>query len=302
MSSTPWLNYHHLLYFWTVAREGSVTKASRQLRLAQPTVSAQLKALEDSLGERLLSREGRGVQLTEMGQIVFRYAEQIFNLGREMVQTVQRYPSGIALELRVGIADVLPKTIAFQLLEPALAGPEKVKIVCREGTAERLVAEMATHELDLVLSDAPMSSHSKIQAYNHLLGESEVAFFCVDKLWRQFHKDFPRSLNGAPFLLPLRSANFRRGLEQWFYDHDIVPDVIWEIEDSALIKVFGGAGKGILAAPLVSEDELKQRFDLRVLGKAEQFTTSIYAISVERKIKHPGVVAICKNARQRLLA
>lgn len=302
MSTTPWLNYHHLLYFWTVAREGSVTKASRQLRLAQPTVSAQLKALEDSLGEKLLSREGRGVQLTEMGQIVYRYAEQIFNLGREMVQTVQRYPSGIALELRVGIADVLPKTIAYQLLEPALAGPEKVKVVCTEGTTDRLVAELAIHELDLVLSDAPLAPQRKIQAYNHLLGESEVGLFCVDKLWKQYHRGFPKSLNGAPFLLPLRSANFRRSIEQWFDAHGIAPDIIGEFEDSALIKVFGGAGKGILAAPLVSEDELRKRFDLRVLGKAESFSTSIYAISIERKIKHPGVVSICKNARQKLLS
>ena len=279
-----------------------MTKASRQLRLAQPTVSAQLKALEDSLGEKLLSREGRGVQLTEMGQIVFRYAEQIFNLGREMVQTVQRYPSGLALELRVGIADVLPKTIAYQLLEPALAGPEKVRVVCREGTSDRLLAEMATHELDLVLSDAPMSPHSKVHAYNHLLGESEVGFFCVDKLYKQYQKGFPKSLNGAPFLLPLRSANFRRGLEQWFDSQGIVPDVIGEFDDSALVKVFAGAGKGLMAAPLVSEAELKKRFDMRVLGKAQQFSTSIYAISIERKIKHPGVVAICKHARQQLLA
>lgn len=298
--NTPWLNYHHLLYFWTVAQEGSVTKASRKLRLAQPTISAQLKALEDSLGERLLTREGRGVQLTEMGQIVFKYADQIFNLGRELVQTVQRRPGGSPLELRVGITDVLPKMIAYRLIEPAIRGESPIKVVCREGSVDHLVAEMATHELDLVLSDSPMSPSFKIQAYNHLLGECGVSFFCVEKLWRNYHKDFPKSLDGAPFLLPLRSASFRRNLEQWFDKQEVVPEILGEFDDSALMKAFGGAGAGIFAVPTVIEQEVKKRLDLRVLGRAEDLSIAIYAISIERKIKHPAVAAICENARARL--
>ena len=298
--NTPWLNYHHLLYFWTVAQEGSVTKASRKLRLAQPTISAQLKALEDSLGERLLTREGRGVQLTEMGQIVFKYADQIFNLGRELVQTVQRRPGGTPLELRIGITDVLPKMIAYRLIEPAIRGESPIKVVCREGSVDHLVAEMATHELDLVLSDSPMSPSFKIQAYNHLLGECGISFFCVEKLWRAYHKDFPKSLHGAPFLLPLRSANFRRNLEQWFDKHEVMPEILGEFDDSALMKAFGGAGAGIFAVPTVIEQEVRKRLDLRVLGRAEDLSIAIYAISIERKIKHPAVAAICENARARL--
>lgn len=295
-----WLNYHHLLYFWTVAREGGVSKAAAHLRLAQPTVSGQLRQFEDALGEQLFHRQGRRLVLTEMGRTVYRYADEIFTIGREMMDVIKGRPSGSPLNLNVGIADVVPKDIAYRLLEPALKLPEPVRMICREDKADQLLSELAVHELDVVISETPLSPGTGIRAFNHLLGECGMTFFATPALVAQYRKKFPQSLSGAPFVLPMQNTSLRRSLDQWFEAHDVRPLVVAEVEDSALEKVFGQNGVGIFASPSVIEAEIKQQFGVRVVGRVESIRARFYAISVERRLKNPAVVAISTMARDRL--
>jgi LysR family transcriptional activator of nhaA len=294
-----WLNYHHLLYFWVAAREGGIGKASAKLRLAHPTVSGQIKALEQSLGERLFARAGRGVVLTEMGRLVFRYADEIFSLGRELLDTVQGRPTGRPMRLAVGIADVVPKLIARRLLEPALHLGEPVHIVCREDRPERLLAELSLHSLDVVLTDAPAPAVG-VQAYSHLLGESGVSFFAVARLAARYRAGFPASLDGAPMLLPTENTSLRRSLDQWLEAHGVRPRVIGEFEDSALLAVFGQDGIGIFPAAAAISEVVRRQYRVEVVGKAAGVHERFYALSVERRLKHPAVVAISDAARQEL--
>jgi len=295
-----WLNYHHLLYFWVVAREGSVTRASEHLGLAQPTVSGQLKALEDSLGEKLFSRVGRRLVLTDVGRVVYRYAEEIFSLGRELQDTLKDRPTGRPMRLTVGIADAVPKLVAHRLLLPALSLPEPVHVVCREDKPERLLAELSVHALDLVLSDAPVAPGVMVKAYSHLLGETEIAIFGTEPLAAAHRRGFPRSLDGAPMLLPTENTTLRRSIEQWLDHERIRPKVVGEFEDSALLKVFGQAGKGLFPAPAVIESEVRSQYDVKLVGRVPGVKERFYAISAERRLKHPAVVAISEAARQRL--
>jgi LysR family transcriptional activator of nhaA len=295
-----WLNYHHLLYFWVVAREGSVTRASEQLGLAQPTVSGQLKALEDSLGEKLFSRVGRRLVLTDVGRVVYRYAEEIFSLGRELQDTLKDRPTGRPVRLAVGVADVVPKLVAHRLLEPALSLPEPVHVICREDKPDRLLAELSVHALDLVLSDAPVSPGVMVKAYSHLLGETEVGFFGTEPLAAAYRRGFPRSLDGAPLLLPTENTTLRRSIDQWLDHERIRPRVVGEFEDSALLKVFGQAGKGLFPAPAVIEVEVRAQYGVKTVGRVPGVKERFYAISAERRLKHPAVVAISDAARQKL--
>lgn len=296
------LNYHHLRYFWTVAREGSLVAAGKVLRLSHPTLSAQIHALEDQLGEKLFVRVGRRLALTEMGRVVYRYAEEIFSLGREMVDTVKGRASGLPLRLDVGIADVVPKLVVRRLLQPALSLPEPVRLVCYEDAYDKLLADLALHTLDIVISDAPVPPGSSVRAFNHLLGETGVSFFGTKPLARSYKRDFPNSLNGAPLLLPLESLTLRRSLNQWFDRHDIKPRVVAEFEDSALLKVFGADGVGIFPAPTVMETDVRRQYGVQVLGRAPEVHERFYAISVERKLKNPAVVAISEAARHEIFA
>lgn len=300
LASMDWLNYHHLLYFWTVAREGSIARACDKLLLAQPTISGQLRALERSLGDKLFTRSGRGLVLTETGRVVYRYADEIFTLGRELTDTLRGRPTGRPLRLVVGVADVLPKLISYRLLEPALHLPEPVQIICREGKPERLLAELSVHGLDIVLCDAPVSPTVKVRAFHHLLGECGVSVMGTATLARSLRRGFPRSLDGAPFLLPTDNTTLRRSLEQWFGAHGIRPAVRAEFEDSALLKVFGQAGIGLFVVPTVVEDEVSKQYGARLVGRLPEVRERFYAISVERKLKHPAVVAISDSARQQL--
>ena len=284
-----WLNYHHLHYFWVVAREGSIARASGQLNLAQPTISGQIHALEEALGEKLFMRVGRHLVLTEVGRVVFRYADEIFTLGRELMDTLKGRPTGRPLRLVVGVADVLPKLIAYRLLEPALRLSTPVQVICREGKLERLLAELVVYELDVVLSDAPSGALNRVRAFNHLLGECGVSLF-----------GFPDSLDGAPFLLPTDNTMVRRGLEQWFEAADIRPRVVGEFEDSALLTVFGQTSLGMFAAPSVIEAEVQQQYGVEVIGRLADVRERFYAIAVERKLKHPAIVALLEAARQTL--
>lgn len=295
-----WLNYHHLLYFYTVAREGSIAKACDRLSLAQPTISGQLRQLEENLGEKLFARAGRGLALTEMGRVVYRYAEEIFGLGRELQDVIKGRPQGRPLRLLAGISDQVPKLIAFRILHAALAMPEPVRIVCREDSHDHLLAELAEHKLDVVISDAPIGSSISVKAFNHLLGSTGVSIFGTQALAARYRKNFPRSLDGAPFVLPTEEASLRRTLDLWFDEHQIRPNIVGEFQDSALLKAFGQAGVGLYAAPSAIETEVRQQQRGAVVGRLEGLVERFYAITVERRLKHPAVVAIGEAAREGL--
>jgi len=291
-----WLNYHHLLYFWTVAREGSVARASQHLHLAQPTISGQIRMLEEALGEKLFARAGRNLVLTDRGRLVFDYANEIFTLGRELMDTLKDRPTGRPLRVQVGLADAVSKLMAYRLLDPALKLPQPVHIVCREGRPEELVADLARHNLDLVLTDAPVSPTLKVKAFNHLLGDSGVTVFGTPALARTYRRRFPASLDGAPLLLPTGATLVRRALDQWFEQTGVRPRVVAEFDDSALAHTFGHAGVGLFTAPTAIEREVKRQFGVVIIGRIEAVRERVYAISVERRLKHPAVVAISDAA------
>ena len=295
-----WLNYHHLLYFWTVVRSGSISKASEELRLAQPTISGQIHALEDSLGEKLFRRAGRRLELTDFGRVVFRYADEIFHLGKELTDTVRGRPTGKPLRFAVGITDVVPKLIAHQLLLPALRLEARIRLLCVEGPPDRLLAALAIHELDLVIADAPIPSGLNIRGYNHLLGESSVTVFASPRLAARFTRKFPSSLDGAPLLLPREGAEMRRGLDSWFNQKKLVPQIIGEFEDSALLKVFGQTGLGLFCAPTVLERQVQKQYSVKIVGRIPEVRERFYAISAERRLAHPAVVVIAETARRQL--
>ena len=295
-----WINYHHLLYFWTAAKEGSIARACEKLTLAQPTISGQLRLLEEALGEKLFTRAGRGLVMTEVGRVVFRYADEIFSLGREMQDVLKGRPGGRPLRLFVGISDMVPKLIAYRVLQPALAMSESVHLICEEGSPEHLLADLAEHRLDVVLSDTPVSSLVRVKAFNHLLGTCGVTLFAVSKIAVRYRKEFPASLDDAPFLLPTKGSSLRNALDQWFDEHKIRPRLVGEFKDSALMKTFGQAGAGIFAAPSAIEKEVREHYKVGVVGRVDSITERFYAISVERKLKHPAVVAIREAARDRL--
>lgn len=292
-----WLNYHHLLYFWTVAHTGSVTAAAAELRLAQPTISGQLRCLEEALGEKLFRRVGRQLVLTDYGQVVYQYAGEIFSLGRELLDTTKAKSSRQPARFSVGIAEVVPKLIAYRLLEPAMRLDEPFALICREDKPERLAAELSVHALDLVLSDGPMPPTVSVRGYSHLLGECGVSFFATAAMASKLRRGFPSSLDGAPLLLPTTNTNLRRSLDQWFYEHDIRPRIVSEFEDTALLKVFGEAGNGVFPAPAAIEKEIVRQYRVKRVGHTSKVTTSFYAISVERRIKHPAVLAISEAAQ-----
>jgi LysR family transcriptional activator of nhaA len=294
-----WLNYHHLRYFWVVAREGSVSRAAKQLRLAQPTVSEQIHALEEMLGERLLVRAGRGVVVTEVGKTVYRFADEIFALGRDLQDTIRGRPTGRPSRLGVGIADAVPKLAAFRILEPVLHMDPPVRLVCLEDTPERLLDRLSTHDLDVVLADAPIGPSHASRAYNHLLGEYRVAIFGAPKLARAARRRFPHSLAEMPFLMPTSDTALRRSLDAWLDERGILPNVVAELEDSALLVEFGALGAGLFAAPeAIMEGALRAR-GLHKVGSIAGLRERYYAISIERKLGHPAVVAIAGAARQR---
>ena len=294
-----WLNYHHLLYFWMVAREGSVARASKRLRLAEPTISGQIRRLEEALGEKLFRREGRRLVLTDVGRVALGYADTIFPLGHELLETVRGRSTGRPLRLVVGVTDALPKTIVRRLLEPALRLGTPVRLVCREDRSlDGFLAELAIHSIDLVLADAPAGPELAVRLFSHLLGECGTSFFAHGRAANRLRGHFPESLDGAPFLLPGRNAELRRDLEDWFESHKLRPRIVGEIDDSALVKVLGETGVGAFAGPTASEAEVLDRYRVRVIGRANTLRQRFYAISAERRLSHPAVVAIADTARE----
>jgi LysR family transcriptional activator of nhaA len=295
-----WLNYHHLLYFWTVARTGGVSAASAELRLAQPTISGQLRMLEEHFGEKLFHRVGRRLELTDVGRLVYRYADEIFTLGRELTDAVRGRPTGRPLRFAVGVDNQVPKLIAYRLMEPALKLANPVRLVCHEDHTERLLADLAVHALDLVLTDAPLSPSVKVRAFSHLLGECGTTIFAAKGLVERYRRNFPRSLDGAPFLMPSDNTALRRALDQWCAQQDVRPVVVSEFDDSALLSAFGQRGVGLFAAPTAIEAEVRRQYDVRAIGRIDQVRQRFYAISVERRLKHPAVVAISDAAKEKL--
>jgi len=279
-----------------------VARASRTLALAPPTLSGQIRALEESLGERLFTRSGRGLLLTEAGRVTFRYADEIFALGRELGDALRGRATGRPPRLHVGIADVVPKLVAQRLLEPAQGAAPPVAVVAREGRSDRLVGDLLHHTLDLVLTDAPVGVEVRGHAFNHLLGECGVAFFAAPPLARRLRRGFPRSLDRAPFLLPAEHTTLRRALQGWFAARGVQPAVAGEFDDSALLNAFGQAGVGVFAAPEAIGREIRRQHGVQVLGRAPELRERFYAITVERRVTQPAVAAICDGARRDLFA
>jgi LysR family transcriptional regulator, transcriptional activator of nhaA len=294
-----WLNYHHLFYFWTVARAGSIARASEELRLAQPTISNQLKTLESHLGVKLLERQGRRLVLTDAGRTVVRYADDIFRTGQELLRAVKGLPTGQRPRLVAGVADVVPKRVAALLLQPAVDAQPDLALVCREGPLPQLLAALALHELDVVIADVPASEDVKVKAFNHALGDCGTTFFAAPGL-AHLRKGFPRSLEGAPVLLPAEGTAFRRGLEAWLGRLGIRPQVTGEFDDSALMQTFGARGLGVFAAPRVLEDDIRARHEVTIVGRANDVRETYYAITVERRLRHPAVAALAEAARSAL--
>lgn len=292
-----WLNYHHLRYFWTVAKEGSLARAAEKLRVSQPSISEQIRELESALGEKLFRREGRANKLTDAGQVVLGYAEDIFSLGREMMNAVKQRPGARTLRLHVGVVDSLPKLVTNEILKPVFALPQAVQVICREGKMEDLLAQLAAHRLDVVLADEPASSSTIFKTFNHTLGESGSTFCAEAKLAARLRRNFPKSLHDAPALLPAGNTVLRRELEVWFRERNVRPRVVVECEDPALMKAMAADGRGFIAVPTVAADEAARQYGFRVIGHAKDCRLRFHAITAERRIHHPATSAITASAR-----
>jgi LysR family transcriptional activator of nhaA len=291
------LNLKHLRYFWTVASEGSIARAADVLHVTPQTISGQLRLLEEAIDAKLFDKAGRGLALSDTGRVVYSYADEMFRLSAELQDVLAGRPVGQEIVLRVGIAMVVPKLLAYRVLKSAIGLPEPVRLFCHEAPLVDLLAELSVHKLDLVLADSQVSPTLNIRAYNHLLGESGISFFAGRKLAGVVRRDFPRSLSGAPMLMPSLNSALRRALDQWFDREDLHPTVVAEFEDRALMKAFGEAGTGIFTSPTTIEDDVCSKYGVEVIGRTDIVRERYYAISTERRIKHPAVAAITETAR-----
>lgn len=296
------VNYKHLHYFWVVAKEGGIARASERLHLTPQTISGQLSLLEEYLGISLFSRVGRNLALTETGRLVLSYADEIFSLGGELEELVHQLPASLPETLRVGVVDVVPKSIAHRILAPALKMPEPVRMICRESSLDTLLAELAVHRLDLVLADRPIPSNVSTRGFSHKLGECAVSFFATEKLKKNLKGDFPQCLDRAPLLLPSSDNQLRSGIDQWLDKHRIYPRVVAEFDDSALMKVFGQEDAGIFIAPAAIEAEVTTQYRATCIGRVNEVKERFYAISVERRVSHPVVATIMETARESLFS
>jgi LysR family transcriptional activator of nhaA len=297
------MNFKHLYYFWVTARAGGIMRAGEQLHTTPQTLSGQIKLLEDWLGRKLFRKSGRQLELTEHGRLALGYADQIFNLGSDL-ETALRQVKGAArrLEFRVGVADSVSKSIAYRLLEPAMSIAEPVKLMASEGKFDDLLAQLALHRLDLVIADEPMPRRVSVKAFNHALGQSALSFFCTPGLKSRVKGAFPACLDGVPMLVPGASSSVRRQLEGWFARHQVAPVVVGEFDDAALMKAFGREGQGVFMAPTVLESETCSQFGAEVIGCTSELVEEFFAVSVERRITHPCVLAITDAARGQLFS
>ena len=296
------MNYKQLHYFWAVAKTGSIVRACEQLNLTPQTISGQIGLLEKSLGVKLFRRAGRRLELTETGRLTLSYAEEIFHTGGELEAALRSHPEDRHLLFRVGVADVVPKSIAYHLLAPAMDLATPVRIICREDKLERLLAELAIQRLDLVIVDSPMSAEIDVKGYSHKLGECGISFFATTRLAAVHGKNFPQSLHGAPLLIPGENSIVRGRLMRWFGEQQIQPRIVGEFDDSALMNAFGQSGIGVFIAPTIIADEVCRQYGVEVIGQTSDVIEMFYAISVERKLHHPAVIAVTTTARKELFA
>lgn len=287
-----WLNYHHLYYFWVTTREGSIVKSSEKLFVSQPTISAQIKSLENSIGEKLFNRVGRRLELTEAGHIAMRYADEIFGLGKEMRDTLKGRPTGKIPTLTVGVSDVMSKLVVYRLLSPLLESRSGVRLICREDKTDALIASLGAQKLDALLTDGALPSGTKIKAFSHLICESGISFFGLKEQASKLKKNFPKSLEKMPFLYPTENTILRMTLDQWFEGKGIRPKIIGEFEDSALMKVFGQHGAGLFTGPTYVEKEICKQYSVSILGRTEEIRENYFLISPERKVKQPSLIKI----------
>ena len=290
------LNYHHLRYFWTVAREGGLTKAAAKLHVSQPTISAQIQSLEGVLGEKLFRRVGRNLALTDAGQQVLSFADEIFSLGEDLLNAMKQRPTSRPLRFNLGVADSLPKPVIYHIIGPIFRLPQPIQISCWEANVSDMLIELASYRLDLVLADEPASSGVTTNVFNHSLGESSVTFCAAPELASKLRRGFPKSLNGAPALLPMQDCGLRRSLEKWFHSVGVRPRLVGEFYDPALVNVFAMHGLGFMCVPTIVAKEIFKRFNLQAIGHSDECRQEFYAITAERKLNHPAVVAITGNA------
>jgi LysR family transcriptional activator of nhaA len=295
-----WLNFHHLRYFFAVAREGSIARASAQLHTSQPAISTQLRLLERALGEKLFHKQGRGLALTETGRLVYGYAEQIFALGRELLDSVRDRPTGAPVRVQIGVADVVPKNLAFRLLEPLLVGPERARVVVHEDRHDRLLAALAMFQLDLVIADAPIGAGSRVKAFHHALGTSAIGVFGREAEVRALRSTFPESLRGHRFVLPLEDSAVRREFDSWQRGQGLQVEVVAEVEDDALARPLAAAGHGFLLAPTVLADDLARHHGLAKVADVPGVTATWYAVTVARRVDNPAAVRLLAAARKGL--
>jgi LysR family transcriptional activator of nhaA len=296
------MNFKHLYYFWAAAKAGGIARAGEQLHITPQTLSTQIKLLEDRLGCHLFQKHGRGLELTPDGRTALSYADQIFALGDELEMALGNRGEGKrTLIFRVGIADAVPKAIAYRLLEPALAIAETVRLICHEGNFRDLLAQLSVQRLDLVIADEPMGKQTSVKAFNHTLGSTAMSFFAAPALKLSLAGEFPGCLDSAPMLIQGASSAVRQRLDLWLAEHSLRPRLIGEFDDAALLKAFGGEGRGVFMSPTVLEDETCAQYGVEVLGQAQGLLEEFFAISVERRITHPCVVAITQAARLQFL-
>ncbi|MEA3208976.1 MAG: LysR family transcriptional regulator, transcriptional activator of nhaA [Chthoniobacter sp.] len=297
-----WLNFHHLRYFWSVAREGSLRRAAETLGISQPSISAQVRQLEEALGEKLFRRSGRGLALTDAGKMVFDYADQIFSVGRELLSAVRQKSPGRLAAFNVGITDSVPKLVAREILKPVFQLAEPFRMVCREGKIEALLPQLAQHRLDLVLADEPSPSSLNFKTFNHPLGGCGVSFCAAPKLAARLRRGFPGSLHEAPALLPSENTSLRHIIQRWFDRHAVQPRVLAEFEDTALMRVFAVDGEGFFPVHSVAVAETVGHYGFKVVGEAEDCRNEFFAITAERRLRHPAIIAVTENAQLRLFA
>jgi LysR family transcriptional activator of nhaA len=291
------LNYHHLRYFWAVARAGGLRKATEQLHVSQPTISAQIAALEEMLGEKLFWRTGRNLTLTDAGQEVLGYAEEIFLLGQDLLNSVKQHPTLRPLRVNLGVADALPKPVAYRIIEPIFRLPRPVQVSCWETKVSDMLSELAAHRLDLVLADQPAVSGVPANVFNHFLSERGIVFCAEPRLAAKLRRGFPKSLNGAPALLPMSNSGLRRSLEKWFHSVGVRPRLVAEMEDPAFVNIMALNGLGFVAVPTLVAKESMARFGFRAIGRTEECRQQFYAITAERKRAHPAIQAIISKTR-----
>jgi LysR family transcriptional activator of nhaA len=296
------LNFHHLRYFWMVARKGGVRKAAEELHVSQPSVSAQLHLLEESLGQKLFRRTGRNLVLTDAGQLAMNYADEIFSAGRELMNAMKQRPGKHPIRLNIGLTDAFPKLITFEILRAAFKSDEPVHVICREGEIGPLVNHLQAHRLDIVLADEPASSTLKAKAFNHRLGRSGITFCAVPAVAAKLRRGFPRSLDGAPALLPTTNMGMRAVLDAWFDKKGIRPRLVGEFEDTALMEVCSAGGRGFTVVHSVIDRAALKHYDLRVIAKVQDCGSEFYAITTERLVKHPAAIAITKHAYTNIFA